>query len=373
MTGMDAGDYERAGLYDPGAQDAANRLALLEFLADNGVTLEEMVAADKEGTLVTAAADRIVMPGERISLREVACRAGISEEEAQLAWRLVGLGGPVDPDEPRFVDEDVRGFANFHLGREVFGTEPTLQWGWLAGSFMARLAEAGWALFMTDLERPLTEARATELELAQAFAAGSVASSEVPATLDLMYRHHWEATMRRFRQARAGIAGFESVRLAVGFVDLVGFTPLAQALPTAELNRTIAAFEARAYDVVTSREGRIVKLIGDEVMFTALDAPGACDIALSLCEVLGEKSSITPRGGVAVGELITRAGDYYGPIVNLASRIADLAVPGEILVSTDVRGELLSAEASRFRVDPAGRRMLKGFDEPVELYSLSRA
>ena len=332
-----------------------------------------MTEAEANGTLVMAAADQVVLPGERISLREVARRADMSEEEAQLAWRVVGLGGTLDPDEPYFVDGDIPSFVNFHLACALFGTEPIMQWARLAGSFMARLAEAGLALFMSDLERPLAEAQATEVELAQAFVAGSVRSAGVPATLDSFYRHHWEVAMRRFRLARTGITGFDSVRLAVGFVDLVGFTPLAQALPTSELNRTIADFEARAYDVATSRDGRIVKLIGDEVMFTALNARGACEIALALFETLGEHRAVTPRGGLAVGELITRAGDYYGPVVNLGSRIADLAVPGEILVSTDVRDDVVKADVRGFRFDPAGRRMLKGFDEPVEVVSLTRA
>lgn len=370
---MDAADYQRAGLYDPNAENAADRLALLEFLAANDVTLQDMIEAEANGILLMAAADQVIMPGERISLREIAHRAGMSEEEAQLAWRVVGIGGPVDPDEPRFVDGDVPTFANFHSACELFGTEPILQWARLAGSFMARLAEAGWALFMSDLERPLTEAGATEPELARAFVAGSVASAGVPGTLGTFYRHHWEAATHRFRAARAGVVGFDSIRLAVGFVDLVGFTPLAQALPTSEFDRRIADFEARAYDVATSREGRIVKLIGDEVMFTALDAPGACEIALTLFETLGEHGAVTPRGGLAIGELITRAGDYYGPVVNLASRIGDQAVPDEILVSTDVRDEVVKADVGGFRFDPAGRRMLKGFDEPVEVFSLTRA
>jgi adenylate cyclase len=369
---MDPNDYQAAGLYDPDAENAAERLELLEFLAASGVTLEQMVEAEANGVLLMAAADQVVMPGERISLREMAHRAGISEEEAQVAWRVVGIGGPVEPDEPRFVDQDVPAFANFHLACELFGTEPILQWARLAGSFTARLAEAGWALFMSDLERPLAEARATEPELARAFVAGSVASAGVPGTLDTFYRHHWEATTRRFRAARAGVAGFDSIRLAVGFVDLVGFTPLAQALPTSEFNRRIADFEARAYDIATSREGRIVKLIGDEVMFTALDAPGACEIALTLFETLGEHGAVTPRSGLAIGELITRAGDYYGPVVNLASRAADQAVPDEILVSAELREETVKA-TDDYRFDPAGRRMLKGFDEPVEVFSLARA
>jgi adenylate cyclase len=87
---------------------------------------------------------------------------------------------------------------------------------------------------------------------------------------------------------------------------------------------------------------------------------------------LGEDRAVTPRAGLAVGPLITRGGDYYGPVVNLASRIADLAVPSEILVTAELRDEAEKLSPA-LHFDPAGRRMLKGFDEPIELFSLTRA
>lgn len=368
---MDAADYERAGLYDPSGEDAAERLELLEYLAEQGVTLEQMMEADAVRALATAAADYLTRPSEPITLREIAERAGLSEEVAQQAWLAVGLG-PADLDDPRFDVDDVETFAAFRVASDVFGKDAILQYTRQAGSAMERLADASHASFVRDLQGPLAAKGAREVEVAQAYVAGTTAA-DVPSVLRTFYRHHWRAALRRFRRARAGVAGFESVRLAVGFVDLVGYTPLAQQLPADELARVIAGFEARAFEVVTTLDGRIVKLIGDEVMFSALDAASACEIALALCETLGDGRGVTPRGGLAVGELLTRAGDLYGPIVNLASRVADLAVPDEILVTTDVRDEVVKADVPGFRFDPAGRRMLKGFDEPVELFSLSRS
>ncbi|MGH9015420.1 MAG: hypothetical protein ACRDZ1_16000 [Acidimicrobiia bacterium] len=256
-----------------------------------------MIDADARGTLVTAASDQNVLRrSELISLRELARRADMTLEDAQEAWRAVGLGA-ADPDQPRFVERDVETWVNFRFACEVFGKEAILQFTRNAGSMMARLAEAGMASFMTDLERPLTEGKATELEVAQAMMAGSLAAAGVPMVLETFYWQHWQAAIRRFQVARSGVAGFDRVRLAVGFVDLVGFTPLAQQLADQELSRTIADFEARAFDCATSREGRIVKLIGDEVMFTALDAPGACEIALELFATLGEHRAVRPRAG----------------------------------------------------------------------------
>jgi len=122
--------------------------------------------------------------------------------------------------------------------------------------------------------------------------------------------------------------------------------------------------------VVTALDGRLVKVIGDEVMFVVRDPAAACDIALTLVERFKGDPAVTPRGGVAVGELLVRSGDYYGPIVNLASRVAQLAVPNEMLVTAEVAA---AASGSRLRFEPAGKRMLKGLDEPVTLLAVERA
>jgi adenylate cyclase len=113
-----------------------------------------------------------------------------------------------------------------------------------------------------------------------------------------------------------------------------------------------------------------VKLIGDEVMFVARDAAAACDTALALFEHFASDTSVTPRGALATGELATSGGDYYGPIVNLAARVAQLAVPHELLVTPEV---VAHAPAPGLRFEPAGKRMLKGFDEPVALLTVERA
>ena len=153
-------------------------------------------------------------------------------------------------------------------------------------------------------------------------------------------------------------------RLAVGFVDLVGFTPLSQRAEPSRLLSLIGAFEARAFEVASNHHGRIVKHIGDEVMFVALDAHAGCVIAQELTADHGE--GIEPRGGVVFGDVISRHGDYYGPVVNLASRLAELAIPGEVLVDAPTAG----AGGDRFDFRPAGQRLLKGFDAPVEVFSL---
>jgi adenylate cyclase len=136
-----------------------------------------------------------------------------------------------------------------------------------------------------------------------------------------------------------------------------------------DLAAMIERFEDTANEVATVNDGRVVKLIGDEVMFAAVDATAACEIALTLVERMAHDASVMPRGGLVFGEHIIQGGDYYGPLVNLAARLAELAVPNELLVTPEIASR---ASGARLRFEPAGKRLPKGFDAPVALLTLER-
>ena len=154
--------------------------------------------------------------------------------------------------------------------------------------------------------------------------------------------------------------------MVIGFVDLVGFTPITAAATTHELMDLVLEFEGQAYDLVTEHGGRVVKFIGDEVMFITVDPMSAATIVQKMFRQLRSRA-VTPRAGMAYGNVLPHGGDYYGSIVNLASRVADIAVPFEILVTSEFVDQL----GPDVTVAPAGRRMLKGFATPIDLFSLN--
>jgi class 3 adenylate cyclase len=364
-------EYERAGLYDPYSPTAADRLALLEFLAEHGLSVEEMTEGHLRRSLPAALADRTLRPGDRYTLAEVAERAGVTLEEAERMWRAVGFPA-VDSTERIFAAADAGVLLAFKAAAGLLGEEAILDFSRVMGSSLARIAESAIWLFLSNVEAPLAEQNAGELALAQANLEAVTLLATVPQAMDAIFRFHVETAIRRSRVTRT-TGSYDTSEMGVGFVDLVGFTTVSRQLSTGELSGLIHEFEGRAFDVVTAHDGRVVKLIGDEVMFVALDTPSLCEIALTLLEPFGDgDSAVTPRGGLAVGGLLTRGGDYFGPVVNVAARITDSAVPYEILVTTAVR-EQTEPVTPAFCFEPAGRRMLKGFDQPVELFSLTRA
>jgi adenylate cyclase len=186
----------------------------------------------------------------------------------------------------------------------------------------------------------------------------------VNGALDILLRQHIIGA-RRTLLADEADTWYETQRMCVGFLDLVGSTALAQRLTTRELGSILTEFEHLAADTVTAAGGRIVKLIGDEVLYTASDEAAACTIALNLAATFAAYPIVPAvRSGVAAGNVLLRDGDIFGPVVNLAARAVKIAGAGEVIVPKAV------AAAAGIQAEPLERQQLKGFDEDVELCRL---
>jgi adenylate cyclase len=327
-----------------------------------------MRRAAERNVLVGLAGDLALRPAPTLTAEDVAGRTGLSPNEVLETTLAVGFP-PAAPGERLFTDDDVAIFGTFAAGARFFGTTPIRRFVRKVAASLASIADAAVSLYLATAQRPLREAKASDLVLAQQNLRAVRSLEGLYTVMDAMFRMHMAGAIRQERQARREESP-DTQHLTVCFVDLVGFTRLARQMTTAELAELVERFEDSAYDVITAGGGRLVKLIGDEVMFIAVDASAACDIALTLVERFAGDRAVTPRGALASGELLARGGDYYGPIVNLASRLAELAVPGELLVTAAVAAEATSAG---LRFEAAGKRMPKGFDEPVTLLAVGRA
>ena len=183
------------------------------------------------------------------------------------------------------------------------------------------------------------------------------------------YAHRLQLRAAVWRRLARDIAG-ATVEIGIGFVDLVGYTAISEEIDDRQLGDLLTRFEVLTSDTIVENGGRVVKMIGDEVMFAALARP-ATVIALEIVRRAAEDPLLPPvRAGIASGPLIARDGDYYGSAVNLASRIADRARPGSVLASESLH-ETLEGDTD-FTWRSAGRRHLRGIGE-VELYRVRRA
>jgi adenylate cyclase len=354
-----------ANLLDPASTTADQRVELLEWLTERGITVEQMADACTRGQLNALAGDLALRPGERLSPRELAARTGADLALVRAFRRASGLPALGD-DEPGITPDDVPMFELFDAAAAMFSLEEVLRLATVIGNSIRRIADAAGEMFLRDVEGPLkTTGGHSDLDIARANL-GAIELAHMASNLFApMFLAHIEVSTERARAARRDSDDYDTVPLAVGFVDLSGFTERSTRLAPRELRDMVDDFESRANGVVGDNDGRVVKLIGDEVMFSAIDADAACTIALAL--TAAAPAGTQARGGVAYGDVVASGGDLYGPIVNLASRIADIAIPGEVLVN-----DAIATAAMDRTFEPAGRRSLKGFAEPVRVWTLLR-
>lgn len=361
MPELNPDDFEALGIYDPGAPDAAQRLELLQYLVGLGATANDLVA--RRDMLPALASVVAIRGGGALTVSEAVERSGISEEKLLQIMRAAGFAEPGPAD--RVIVERVADLAaGLAAAESVFGEDAVLQLVRVMGSAMARLADAIVSAFLVNVEPAARDQDPVGLGAARANAEAATLLPTVGAALDILLRQHIIAAQRTILEV-ATDSGYESRRMCVGFLDLVGSTALTQRLSTRELGSMLTEFEHVAADAVTSAGGRVVKLIGDEVLYTAADEAAACTIALSLARTFAVHPVVpTVRAGVAAGDVLLRDGDVFGPVVNLAARAAKLAAAGEVVAPAAV------AAAAGIRAEPLGQHQLQGFED-VELCRLS--
>jgi adenylate cyclase len=354
-------DFEALGVYDPGDVHAAEQLGLLEYLVSLGATGEDLAVS--RDALPGLAAVLALRGGGQLTLSEAAERAGISSEKLLRLVRAAGF--PEPPPGDRVIGEQFAALAaGVAAAEEIFGADAVLQLVRVMGSAMARLADAIVSAFLVNVEAAVRDEDPVGLGIARANTEAVALIPTVNAMLDVLLRQHIIGA-RRSLLGGAADGGYETQRMAVGFVDLVGSTAMSQRLSTQELGVVLTTFEHLAVDSITTLGGRVVKLIGDEVLYTAVDEPAACSIALTVVAQFKDHPIVPKvRAGVASGQLLLRDGDVFGPTVNLAARATKAAGPDEIVAP-------VAFAIAAGITGPLDRHQLKGFDDEIELCRLN--
>ena len=366
-----ADEFEVAGLYDPDAGDAPQHLALLEYLVSLGVTIDDLVATKPDEFPLLASTIALWSDRERLNLDEVAAAANVAPGLVARTWRAAGFPEPdPNPDVRTFLRRDIDILAIMGSGIEYLTEAVAIQMARVLGAAAARVAEASVSAFVVNIVPPAVEHDPSGLELARANAESMVLLDGMTLAFDTFLRHHIERAFRPVETMEA-TAGIDLVRRSVGFADLVDSTAWTQQLDLRALSQALTLFDSTASEIVVGRGGRVVKLIGDEVMFVANDPGTATDIALALIDAFASHDVLPPvRTGVATGEVLAREGDYSGQVVNLAARAVSMARPSTLLVDTATLSALDDSPAFSFHT--AGAFTLKGFPKPVRLSRVTR-
>jgi adenylate cyclase len=367
-------DFEAEGLLgdlDGKAREA--RLALLEDLAEQGVSLEELKQAVAEERLVLLPVERAFEAGgEQYTIGEIAEKSGLGREF--LGRLLQALGAPIPAE-----GETVYGEADLDAAKRAkqfldagLPEKGLLETSRLIGISMANLADANVDL----VGEVFTEPGVNERELAMRYAAA--AKTLVPLlgeTLLHAYRLHLQERIRQAviteAEVQAGrVTGSDEMTIA--FADLVGFTRLGESLEIEQIGDLTGKLFELAADAARPPV-RLVKMIGDAAMFASPESGPLVEAVLELVQSGGTEEIPPLRAGISRGLALGRGGDWYGRPVNLAARITNFARPDSVVVDQAVKDVIAENDGRAFDFSFAGKRKFKGIEGEVPVHRVRRA
>ncbi|MDI6910203.1 adenylate/guanylate cyclase domain-containing protein [Nocardioides sp.] len=297
--------------------------------------------------------------------QEVAARTGVTVAEARRLWRALGF--PEHGLETAFTDADADALSTL-LGVVASGAidfDMAVNLTRAVGQTMARLADWEVATLVHRVEELESGDEATGSRQGSAIRLIDEINQPFEELLVYVWRRHLAAAVARVEALRANEEDLNTVQLTVGFADIVSFTALSNRLSEERIGDLVELFESRCSDVVASQRGRVIKSIGDSVLFVNDDPVRAYDTAEGIINVVGRDTRMPDvRLGLASGSVVMRLGDVFGPPVNLAARLTAVARRNRIIIDSATAG-LLPAEEFETRRLPA--RPVRGFGlvEPV--------
>ncbi|HEX6582679.1 MAG TPA: adenylate cyclase regulatory domain-containing protein [Thermoleophilaceae bacterium] len=355
-------DFEAEGLLE-GADDRDARLDLLRTLEEEGFTVEELREAAAHDRLALLPMERVLAGDGRLYTREeLAEETGLDSAFLDDAARALGV--PVrEPGERAITEEEMelsRGAKT--LIDAGLSPESFLELTAVMSRSMQNVAASLRSVFGETFLHPGDTERDLGLRYAEALRnLGPLAAPSLEHMLNLRLREQMrEAVISQAELQSGRLAGSQAV--TVGFVDIVGFTQLGEEVEPEDLGAVVRGFE-RSVSEAVSAPVRLVKTIGDAAMLVAPVPGPVVDTVLGLVERSKDDGPLL-RGGVASGEALPRAGDWYGRPVNLAARLTSFARRGSVIASSEVR----EATGDGYDWSAAGSRRFKGVRGSVDVY-----
>ncbi|MCV7419847.1 adenylate/guanylate cyclase domain-containing protein [Mycobacterium yunnanensis] len=357
---------------------------LATVLTALGDTYGDDVAVDDEsdaGDMTSAAITRGLLAGTgRFTRTEVLDAAGIPLDVGRRLWRALGFAEVAD-DQRVFTSADAAALSDVSgmITAGIVDADGAVAMARPFGQLLSRLAAAHTSFISEVMGKRLgedysaTEPPSPEQLSAQAVQITHELLPVLERTTLYVWRRHMATAAGRavlLPSAEEIVNGEDSRPMAVGFVDLSGFTQLSRTLSVAELSTLLSEFEAQVSDTVVSHHGRVIKNVGDEVMFISDDPAAAAAIAMELVEHIGADERLpAAHAGLAYGPVLQRNGDVFGPVVNIAARITSLARRGTVRVDESMTESLSSA--MQFQVSRRAPRRVTGYPQ-LRSYRLRR-
>jgi adenylate cyclase len=367
--GFSFGTFTNEATHPRQATEARNnetmRDSLRSFLRDAGAPDADVARAESEDWLPLLVLDRLLLPGQaEYDLNSFAQASALDESYLRRLWHALGF--PDVPDDAQvFTERDLQAARRLveRGDADALDRDAVVRQVQAVSAAMARIASVEADAIGDALERLRGQGLSSEQFACALF------QSDRWDDLNLLIDYEHRLQLRAAIWRRLALDAAPEIAIGVGFADLAGYTNATARLDSAEIGALVARWEDRAYDTMTEHGARVVKTIGDEVMFVGLPQQ-VVDAALALRDVARADDTMLPvRVGVAAGPVVSRNGDFYGPVVNLASRLTDIARAGQVLATDALREELDGDALSWVSI---GAQRLRGIGA-VETFALERA
>lgn len=356
------------GLEGPARDERAD---LIQWLLDRGVSPDEIRTSSSPMLLAT----RPLIGGDEryVSARETSEEFGVDLALLQRIENAMGMPGVEDPDARVHPSADAEAAARVQrfidLGLDPDQIVSAIR---VLSEGLSRAAE----VMRSTAFAAVLEPGATEVQIASRFEATvrNIVPALSPLLEDMMFfqlRHMMMDTEAVTAGARADGTPMPGARtVSVAFADLVDFTRLGESVPPEELEGLARTLSDITWQVAAPPV-RMVKTIGDAVMLVSPQPAALLDTVLTLMEAAGAQHDF-PRlkVGMAIGRAVSRAGDWFGSPVNLASRITAVTRPGAVLLARPARDAI--GDDPRFSWSDAGSRKFKGIAQEVPLFRARR-
>ncbi|MCV7411777.1 adenylate/guanylate cyclase domain-containing protein [Mycobacterium florentinum] len=346
------------------------RAELVAWLLEQGITADEIASTNPP--LLLASRRIIGDDGTYVSAREISEHYNIDLMLLQRVQRAIGLARVDDPDAAIHMraDGEAAAYAQRFVEMGLNPDQVVLVVRVLADG-LSHAAEVMRYAALAAIMRP----GSSELEVAQASKAlvsqiGPQLGPMIEQMLFMQLRHMMETEAVNAAERAAGKPLPGARQVTVAFADLVGFTRLGEVVSPEELGQLAGRLASLARDM-TAPPVRFIKTIGDAVMFVCPEPAPLLDVVLKLVEAVDTDNDFPRlRAGVSAGMAVSRAGDWFGSPVNVASRVTGVARAGTVLVADSVWDEI--GESGEFSGSFAGARRLKGVKNEVKLFRVRR-
>ncbi|MGH3316605.1 MAG: adenylate/guanylate cyclase domain-containing protein [Nocardioidaceae bacterium] len=296
---------------------------------------------------------------------EVAESAGVSLADARRLWRALGFADA--GEDPAFTDADLDALTLIAklTDSDILDFETAVKLTRAVGQTVARLADWQVATLAEHVESVEAGDDASGSRLFTAFQMAHEVEPAFERLLVYAWRRHLAAAVGRVEALGAAEEELLTVHLTVGFADLVSFTKLSNGLDEDTLGDLVETFESKAADIVAGLGGRVIKTLGDSVLFVTENATAGVETALQIVDTIAVEEQLPDvRVGLASGPVVTRLGDVFGSPVNLAARLTNVARRNRVIIDHDTAGRL---PRDKFEVRGLTPRPLHGFGsvEPI--------